>query len=162
MMMNVQDFDLVKMAAERIGRARTEYTTQFQAMLNDDTPAAETAMAFAAGTLVSTVPVPFLDMALAMLVLRLAGNRLPKLPIMAAMALWNNLIMAPLYATTPRIGGYVLTRVALDMATTPSLDLVLRIVIGYLIIVATLTVFGYAAVRAGIGHYQARRVDVAG
>lgn len=151
----------IKMANERVVRARTDFNEQFRAMLDADTPADSTAAAFAAGTLVSTIPVPFLDMALAMLVLRLAGQRLPRLPILAAMALWNNLIMAPLYATTPRIGGFVLTRVPVEMAASPTLDLVLRILVGYIVIALTLTVVGYVAVRLGVGQYQARQPQCA-
>ncbi len=75
-------------------------------------------IAFGLGTLMSLNPVPVLDMVLALLLLRLMP-RLPRAPYLAAMATWNSLVMAPLYASMPGVGRLVINS---TLATAPSGD----------------------------------------
>lgn len=63
-------------------------------------------VAFALGTLMSLNPLPVVDMVLALALLKLVP-RLPRAPYLAAMAMWNSLVMAPVYAAMPRVGRLV-------------------------------------------------------
>jgi hypothetical protein len=78
-----------------------------QEMLAAEAPAGTLAIAFAAGTLISTIPVPLVDMALAAYVTKRYAD-MPRAPFFTGMALANNLFMAPLYASTPKVGGLAL------------------------------------------------------
>lgn len=144
-----------RMIDKGIAAAR-DLWTQFNDMVEGDTPPATAAAAFAAGTLVSTVPVPFLDVALGALVLRLSAGRLPRLPIVLAMALWNNLVMAPLYLATPRVGTFVLGLIAPDWVTGSGLALLPGILIGYGVIISLLVSFAYGAMRGGLALARGR------
>lgn len=121
-----------------------------------DDPVSALAAAFALGTFVSTIPVPVVDMLLAGLLLR-RFQRIPRAPFMAGMALWNNFIMAPIYATTPKVGGYALALLA-NRTSLVAPDLVFtRLAAGYLIIAAGLVMLSYLVAHTGFAGYRASR-----
>jgi len=93
--------------ARRIEAGWHEARGHWREMVAAEAPAGTLAAAFAIGTLISTIPVPLVDMALAAWVTR-RFNAMPRAPFFGGMALANNLFMAPLYASTPRVGGLAL------------------------------------------------------
>lgn len=133
--------------------AARDLRLQFSQLVAGEVPAARAAAAFAVGTVVSTIPLPFVDVALGAAVLRLSAGRLPRLPIVAAMAIWNNLIMAPLYLATPRLGAAVLGTLRPGADAAAWLPAVL---VGYALIVALLTGFAYGLMRLGLPLLRAR------
>lgn len=125
-------------------------------MMRSDVPALILAISFAVGTLVSMVPIPVVDMLVAGLVMR-ALHRLPRGPIVAAMAIWNSVIMAPVYATSPRVGGLVLTTAAAHSNRLGPTDALLpRIIVGNVAIAIAMAGFSFlaAAVVFSVLHWQ--------
>ncbi len=143
-------------AAEKIGRLRAEVRDNVQEMLAAEAPAGTLAIAFAAGTLISTIPVPLVDMALAAYVTkRFAG--MPRAPFFTGMALANNLFMAPLYASTPKVGGVALHWLSSNTPIAAPEAFLIRILVGYLLIALGLALGSYVLASTGFRGYQATR-----
>ena len=140
-------------AMRRIHDLRHEVVQQWREMVAAEAPAGEMARAFAAGTLVSTIPVPMVDMAIAAFVMR-RFSRLPRAPFFAAMAITNNLVMAPLYASTPRLGGLALGWMAGHTPVALPEALVVRVLVGYLLIAAGLGLGSFLLANTGFWGYQ--------
>jgi hypothetical protein len=142
----------------RIGRLKDKVIAQarqyWTEIASAEAPVGVLAFAFTAGLLISTIPVPMIDMALAGLVLR-RFSRLPRAPFLAAMAMTNNLVMAPVYASTPKVGGFALHWLAGRMPVALPEALAVQVLVGYLLIVVGLAFAGYAL--AGTGFYSYRK-----
>lgn len=133
---------LKQSATSRAHAMAGELRGHWQQMIHAEAPVIVLAAAFAVGTLVSMVPVPVIDMMIAALVMRLL-HRLPRGPIVAAMALWNSFIMAPLYATSPRVGGVVLDNAASHTHLAVPNTLLPRLVVGNVAIALGLAVVSF-------------------
>ncbi len=140
----------------QMNRLRREARAHLREMAEADAPAGTMATAFAAGTLISTIPVPLLDMAVAAYVMR-RFSRLPRAPFFSGMALANNLVMAPLYASTPRVGGYALGVLATHTPVVAPEAWLLRALVGYLIIAMTMALASFVVANTGFHGYQAVR-----
>lgn len=123
---------LKETVTRRIKRAIDELKGQWREMVQAEAPVPVLAAAFAVGTLVSMVPVPVVDMMVAALVMRLL-HRLPRGPIMTAMAIWNSFIMAPVYATSPKVGGVVIAEASAHSVAVPD-ALAVQVVVGMVLI----------------------------
>ncbi|MFO7663253.1 MAG: DUF2062 domain-containing protein [Chloroflexota bacterium] len=146
---------LNRIFANLANRTRSELRYHWQEIVQAEAPAGLLATAFAAGLLISTIPVPVIDMALAAFIMR-RFSRLPRAPLVAAMAMTNNLVMAPVYATTPRVGGVALRWLEGHTPVVAPETVILQVLVGYLIIAASMALAGYAL--AGTGFYGYRRV----
>jgi len=148
---------LKEMALNRVDRIRREARGHWQEMTAAEAPAGEMATAFAAGTLISTIPVPLVDMAIAAFVMR-RYSKLPRAPFFTAMALTNNLVMAPLYASTPRVGGYALQWMAGHTPVVAPEAFLVRVLVGYVLIALGLGLGSYIVANTGFrGLKLARR-----
>ena len=148
---------LKEMAVNRVDRIRREALAHWREMTAAEAPAGEMATAFAAGTLVSTIPVPLVDMAIAAFIMR-RFNKLPRAPFFTAMALTNNLVMAPLYASTPRVGGYAIQWMAVHTPVVAPEAFLVRVLVGYLLIALGLALGSYIVANTGFrGLKLARR-----
>lgn len=143
-------------AARKLGEFRTEAHGHWREMVEADAPAGTLATAFAAGTLISTIPVPLVDMALAAYVTR-RYSEMPRGPFFTGMALANNLVMAPLYASTPKVGGFALGWVAGVTAWAAPDTLLVRVLVGYLLIALGLGLGAFIVASTGFRGYQATR-----
>lgn len=140
---------LPELKTRLVGEIRQHWTEMVQA----EAPATILALAFTAGLLISTIPVPVIDMALAGLVLR-RFSRLPRAPFVAAMAMTNNLVMAPVYASTPKVGGFALHLLAGRLPVALPEAVALQVLVGYLLVVVGLGVAGYVFAATGFYSYQ--------
>ena len=145
-----------KMVGNTVDRIRREARGHLREMADSDLPAGTLAAAFAAGTLISTIPIPLVDMALAAFVMRRYA-RMPRAPFFTGMALTNNLVMAPLYASTPRVGGYALNVLASHTPVAAPEALLVRVLVGYLIIALSLALGSFLVANTGFHGYQAVR-----
>lgn len=143
-------------AVKQIGRARDEARNNWREMVEAEAPAGTLATAFAAGTLISTIPVPLVDMALAAWVTRRYAE-MPRAPFFTGMALTNNLVMAPLYVSTPKLGGFVLGWLAVNTPLVAPEALLLQIMVGYLLIALGLALASFVLASTGFRGYQATR-----
>lgn len=142
--------------AAKVNGVRDEVRVNVREMLAAEAPAGELAGAFAAGTLISTIPVPLVDMALAAWVTK-RYEGMPRAPFFTGMALANNLFMAPLYASTPRVGGFALHWMASHTPIVAPEAILIRIIVGYLLIAAGLALGAYVLASTGFRGYQATR-----
>ncbi|MEZ4518056.1 MAG: DUF2062 domain-containing protein [Chloroflexota bacterium] len=134
---------LKQTAMVKVQEVYAELRVQWLEMVRADAPALALAAAFAIGTLVSMVPVPVVDMMLAALVMRLI-HRMPRGPVVAAMALWNSFIMAPVYASSPKVGGLLITT-AIPQQPSSSNAILPRIIVGNLAIAVGLALCSFLA-----------------
>lgn len=107
------------------------------------------AAAFALGTLTSFLPVPILDSLLAVgLALKFA--RLNKAAIFLARAVWNDLLVFPLYAPGLKVGRWVLSAVFDPtrplLVTHTQLTLLASFLLGVIILASCAAVSGFVAV----------------
>lgn len=147
---------LKERTVSRIATLRQEAQSHWRQMVAAEAPAGEMARAFAAGTLISTIPVPMVDMAIAAYVMR-RFSRLPRAPFFAAMALTNNLVMAPLYASTPKVGGLALGWLAGHMALVAPEAFLVRVLVGYLLIALGLGLGSFIVASTGFRGLQLAR-----
>ncbi len=143
-------------AISRMRDLRQEAANHWREMVAAEAPAGDMARAFTAGTLVSTIPVPMVDMAIAAFVMR-RFSRLPRAPFFAAMAITNNLVMAPLYASTPKLGALAIGWMALHTPVALPEALALRVLVGYLMIAAGLGLGSFIVANTGFRGYQRTR-----
>ncbi len=144
------------LAAGKIDALRRQAGENWHEMVNAEAPAGTLALAFATGTLISTIPVPLVDMALAAYVTR-RFSEMPRGPFFTGMALANNLVMAPLYASTPKVGGFALGWVAGATAWVAPDALLVRVLVGYLLIALGLGLGAFIVASTGFRGYQATR-----
>jgi hypothetical protein len=145
----------------KIDRARNEARAFRQEIASADAPTVVMATALAIGTLISTIPVPLVDMALAAYVMR-RFSRMPRAPFFVGMALANNLIMAPLYASTPKVGGAALGWMTTHTPVTAPETFLVKILVGYLLIALGLALGSFALANTGFyGYRVARRAQSA-
>ena len=148
---------LKEMAVNRVDRIRREALSHWRKMTAAEAPAGEMATAFAAGTLVSTIPLPLLDMAIAAFIMR-RYDRLPRAPFFTAMALTNNLVMAPLYASTPKVGGFAIHWMAVHTPVVAPEAFVVRVLVGYVLIALGMALGSFVLANTGFrGLKLARR-----
>lgn len=140
----------------RFEAIRHEVSIHWQEMAAAEAPAGTLAAAFAVGTLISTIPVPLVDMALAAYVTR-RYDEMPRAPFFSGMTLANNLVMAPLYASTPRVGGLALGWLATHTPVAAPEAFLLRILVGYLLIALGLALGSYVLAGTGFRSYQVVR-----
>jgi hypothetical protein len=143
-------------AVKQIGRVRDEARTNWKEMVEAEAPAGTLATAFAAGTLISTIPVPLVDMALAAYVTR-RFSEMPRAPFFTGMAIANNLVMAPLYASTPKVGGLALHWLSANTPIIAPEAFLLRILVGYLLIAMGLALGSFVLASTGFRGYKATR-----
>lgn len=143
-------------AARHIDRLRVEVRHNWREMVEADAPTATLATAFATGTLISTIPVPLVDMALAAFVTK-RFSEMPRGPFFTGMALANNLIMAPLYASTPKVGTLALGWLASNTPMVAPEALLVRILVGYLLIALGLGLAAFILATTGFSGYKATR-----
>ena len=140
----------------QIDRARCEVRNNWREMVAAEEPAGTMAKAFAGGTLVSTIPVPLVDMALAAYITR-RFTQMPRAPFFAGMAVANNLVMAPLYASTPKVGGVALNWLAGHASVNAPEALLVRILVGYLLIALGMALASFVLAGTGFRGYQMAR-----
>lgn len=145
-----------KYATGKAANLRHQARANWREMVDAEAPAGTLALAFATGTLISTIPVPLVDMALATYVTR-RYSAMPRAPFFTGMALANNLVMAPLYASTPKVGGMALGWLAVNTPLVAPEAVLIRIIVGYLLIALGLALGSYVLASTGFRGYQATR-----
>lgn len=130
---------------------------RFGEMLRTNASPQTVAGSFAVGTFVSILPTPGLNIALlALLGARFKG--LNKAAMLAAVGVWNTLVVAPLYALSFQIGEWLfgLTPVTLGTAPLPQalLSISKSFLVGNVIIAAAITAVSYILVKTAVQLYQ--------
>ncbi|MBP8947467.1 MAG: hypothetical protein KBG73_01415, partial [Candidatus Promineofilum sp.] len=75
-----------------------------------------------------------------------------------AMALTNNLVMAPLYASTPKVGGFAIHWMAVHTPVVAPEAFVVRVLVGYVLIALGMALGSFVLANTGFrGLKLARR-----
>ena len=89
-------------------------------LLSTDAPPHTLALSFALGTLISLAPTPGLNTILTLLLMNFFRH-LPRVGIMAAMAVWNVFVVTPMYALGYRLGLFLFGDTVIAQPTSPVL-----------------------------------------
>jgi uncharacterized protein (DUF2062 family) len=139
-----------------MNRLKGKVKKEWQDIVQSEASADGVARAFAVGTFVGLVPIPGLDIVLTILVLRLF-KQVERSPLFAAMAVWNNLVAAPFYATGYKVGDACLklapTAIA-EKASHPTFAWLFPFAVGNFIIALVMAIASYFAVRQGLNRYK--------
>jgi hypothetical protein len=155
-MKSIKTVQLKQFVTKQIDRARNEARTYWREMVEAEAPTVVMALAMAIGTLVSTIPVPLVDMALATYIMR-RFSTIPRAPFFVGMAVANNLIMAPLYASTPKVGGAALGWLSSNTPVVAPEAFLLKILVGYLLIALGLALGSFVLANTGFYGYRVAR-----
>ena len=130
---------------------------EFLAMMQTDASPQQLAKGFAVGTFISILPIPGLDFLLATLVLAIF-KQLNKMAIFSAFAVWNTIVVAPLYVLCGKLGALLFTLRPLatfDMVFgTYVSETVKYFVVGNLVMTLGLTAVSYLLVQTAVAHHQ--------
>jgi uncharacterized protein (DUF2062 family) len=107
------------------------------------------ALAFAVGTFISVLPIPGIDLALIM-VLASLFKQLNRTGMLAAVAVWNTFVVAPLYVLSHKIGS--------SLPILPEQNLAIEFLVGNLLLAVVITTVSFLIVQFGIGRYQSQNV----
>lgn len=133
---------------------------ELQAMLQADASPQQLAKGFAVGTFISILPIPGLDFLLAALILALF-KQMNKMAIFSAFAVWNTLVVAPLYMLCGKLGALVFALrpiMAFDLVFGTQLNETVKyFVVGNLMMAVSLTAVSYLLVKTAVAHQQNQR-----
>ena len=107
------------------------------------------ALSFAVGTFISVLPIPGIDLALIALLGSLF-KQLNRTGMLAAVAVWNTFVVAPLYILSQKIGS------SLPLLSDQSL--VIGFLVGNFLLAVVVTAVSYIIVQIGVGRYQTQKV----
>jgi uncharacterized protein (DUF2062 family) len=147
---------LSQLTIARLRQMPQEVRGQWEELLETGATPGSVAGAFAAGTFISALPVPMLEL-VAFLVVSRFVSKPKRLPLLTAQAMWNSVVMAPLYAVSPKVGQVVVEAAAnrgVISAAPMNGSWLVGVVAGNLVIAGLLTAASYAVVRVGYGRYQ--------
>ena len=141
-------------------KSKLQIRRQWRDLMASEASAAQVARAFAVGTFIGLVPLPGLDIVLTAIVLR-SFRQLERLPLFAAMTVWNNVVAAPLYAAGYKVGDVCLALAPLAIegkVSHAAAGWALRFLIGNLLVACGTAIASYFAVEQAFGRYKSRKM----
>lgn len=129
---------------------------RWQEMAQTNASPQKVALAFAVGTFISILPTPGLNLALVTLLASLF-KQLNRPGLLAAVAIWNAFVVAPIYALSHKVGSLVSTLLTLSFESA-SQNLAIGFLMGNLLLAVVITAVSYFIVQVGIGRYQTQKV----
>ncbi|MCB9422317.1 MAG: DUF2062 domain-containing protein [Ardenticatenaceae bacterium] len=121
--------------------------THWQELIQLDASAQNIALAFAVGTFISVLPIPGIDLALVTLLASLF-KQLNRTAMIAALAVWNTFVVAPIYVLSHKVGA--------SLPLLADKNLVIGFLAGNLLLAVVITAVSYLIVQASIERYQLR------
>ncbi|MCP4428001.1 MAG: DUF2062 domain-containing protein [Chloroflexi bacterium] len=130
---------------------------QWQELARSNDSPRRLALAFAIGAFISLLPLPGLDLAL-MTVLAAWFKQLNRAALYAAAAVWNSFVVAPFYALSHQVGGFIFQtgRVPEIPFSGQTGLLVQRFLLGNLVVAFSVTAVSFLIVQTGLTLYRAR------
>ncbi len=124
-------------------RTRHQLWRELQALGSPVHPAGRLAAAFALGTLISFVPVPFLDSLLLALVLA-KYKQVNRAAIFMSRLIWNDLLVFPLFAPGYRLGSELVQPLVNPAPSVPGIFMsILSFAVGSTILAVSATICGF-------------------
>ena len=124
---------------------------RWQQFIDSNATPGNIAAAFALGTLISVLPTPGLNIALAS-GLTMLFKSLNRVGLFAAIGVWNAIVVAPLYALSYRVGDWLFADSVWSLPLTmpawmgTAVSFAQNFLIGNLLVAITITLASYAAV----------------
>ena len=103
------------------------------------------ALAFAIGTFISVLPTPGLNLVLATLLASLF-KQLNRTGLLAAIAVWNAFVVAPIYVLSHKVGT--------SLPILSNQNLAIGFLVGNLLLALVITAVSYLIVQMGISRYK--------
>ena len=103
------------------------------------------ALAFAVGTFISVLPTPGLNLVLATL-LASRFKQLNRAGLLAAIAVWNTFVVAPIYVLSHKVGA--------SLPIFSDHHLAIGFLVGNLLLAVVITAVSYLIVQVGINRYK--------
>ena len=124
---------------------------QWQELTRLNTSTDNIALAFAVGTFISVLPIPGIDLALVTL-LAAIFKQLNKAGMLAALAVWNTFVVAPIYVLSHKVGA--------SLPLLAEQHLAVAFLVGNLLLAVGITAVSYFIVHTSLGRCQLRRCPV--
>lgn len=115
------------------------------------------ALAFAIGTFISVLPTPGLNIPLATL-LASSFKQLNRAGLLAAVAVWNALVVAPIYALSHKVGSFVAPSLPALQNQPENASFFIGFLVGNILLTIVITGLSYIIVQAGITRYQTQSI----
>lgn len=127
------------------------FKQQWQEMVQTNASPKHIALAFAVGTFISVLPTPGLNLVLATLLASLF-KQLNRAGLLAAIAVWNAVVVAPIYALSHKVGT--------SLPVFSEQNLAVGFLVGNLLLAVVITAVSYLIVHVGIGRYQTQKIHI--
>jgi hypothetical protein len=124
---------------------------QWQELVQTNASPQRIALAFAVGTFISVLPTPGLNLVLVTLLTSLF-KQLNRAGLLAAIAVWNAVVVAPIYALSHKVGA--------SLPVFSEQNLAVGFLVGNLLLAVVITAVSYLIVQAGIGRYQTQKIHI--
>lgn len=154
---------LMLMKEQRIAwvKENSSFRQRMLSLLNTDAPPHSLALSFALGTLISLAPTPGLNTILTLMLMNFFRH-LPRVGIIAAMAVWNVFVVTPMYALGYRLGAYIFGDIPDVQPALPAFGQLTSLgkgfFLGNLVTAVVLALFCYLIVFTFLGWQQNRKV----
>ncbi|MBN2880742.1 DUF2062 domain-containing protein [Candidatus Woesearchaeota archaeon] len=118
------------------------------------------ALGFSIGTFVSILPTPGLSVLISLLIIFIYP-KISKLAILAALVIWNPIILMPISAINYKIGDYILSNNPLNTITLfeKLFEVSKRILVGSLVTGTTIATISFFIVKAIAKEYQKKHEE---
>ena len=130
---------------------------RWQELTQPDVSPQAFALAFAVGTFISVLPIPGLDLALVTLLASLF-KQLSRAGLLAAIAIWNTFVVAPIYVLSHQVGSMVTASFPPLSFADDTNNLVAGFLVGNLLLAVVITAVSYFVVHVGINRYQMQKL----
>jgi uncharacterized protein (DUF2062 family) len=107
------------------------------------------ALAFAVGTFISVLPTPGLNLVLATLLASLF-KQLNRTGLLAAIAVWNAFVVAPIYVLSHKVGA--------SLPILSGHNLAIGFLVGNMLLAVVITAVSYLVVQSGISRYKTQKI----
>lgn len=121
----------------------------WQELTQLDASAQNIALAFAVGTFISVLPIPGIDLVLVTLLAALF-KQLNRTAMIAALAVWNTFVVAPIYVLSHKVGT--------SIPLLADKNLFIGFLVGNLLLAVVITAVSYLIIQLSIDHYQTRKI----
>jgi len=147
------------MAAKKKRWSRAKLKKLFHEIMQTQTSSHAIALGFSVGTLIAVLFTFGLDVILGGLVV-LVYRKINKLALFGALALWNPVVMVPVYITSYKVGNVLLGPATAERSIGliyQVYDSTLRFAVGNIALAVVISVFSYFLVRGIASTYRSRK-----
>lgn len=114
------------------------------------------ALAFAVGTFISVLPIPGIDLALITLLASLF-KQLNRAGMLAAAAVWNTFVVAPIYVLSHKVGSVLTASLPIIPQQQENPNFFFGFLVGNVLLATFITGLSFLIVQAGMTRYKTHK-----